>query len=270
MPAAEIGCPRYDAAIVPYYQKTSGLVGLQTKRGCPHGCAYCSYPLIEGARVRHRDPREVVDDLETLRRDYGVDNVFFTDSIFNDAGGGHLALAEEMLRRGTNIRWASFFRPQRLERAQLRLLKSAGLYALELGTDAADDTTLAAPGQGLHLRRGRPLGAGVRRRGARGGPLRHVRRAGGDAGDRGARAGQPEAAADRGGLRVRRRADLPDDAAAAARGRGGDHRRGRLAAAPHLLHLARGAASPSWRPRSPPRSRSAATGSSPPPTSGSA
>jgi len=149
MTAAEIGCPRYDAAIVPYYQKTSGLIGLQTKRGCPHACAYCSYPLIEGTRVRHRDPREVVDDLEMLRRDYGVDNVFFTDSIFNDAGGGHLALAEELVRRGTNIRWASFFRPQRLERAQLKLLKSAGLYALELGTDAADDATLEGLGKGF-------------------------------------------------------------------------------------------------------------------------
>jgi radical SAM superfamily enzyme YgiQ (UPF0313 family) len=149
LPAADIGCPRYDAAIVPYYQKTSGLIGLQTKRGCPHACAYCSYPLIEGARVRHRDPREVVDDLETLQRDFGVDSVFFTDSIFNDAGGGHLALAEEMVRRGTKLRWASFFRPQRLERAQLKLLKSAGLYALELGTDATDDATLEALGKGF-------------------------------------------------------------------------------------------------------------------------
>jgi len=149
MPAAVIGCPRYDAAIVSYYQKSSGLIGLQTKRGCPHACSYCSYPLIEGASVRHRDPREVVDDLEMLQRDFGVDNVFFTDSIFNDAGGGHLALAEEMVRRGTKIRWASFFRPQRLERAQLKLLKSAGLYAVELGTDAADDTTLEGLGKGF-------------------------------------------------------------------------------------------------------------------------
>ena len=54
-----------------------------------------------------------------------------------------------MLRRGTKIRWASFFRPQRLEREQLRLLKRAGLYALELGTDAADDTTLAELGKGF-------------------------------------------------------------------------------------------------------------------------
>ncbi len=149
LPAANIGCPRYDAAIVPYYQKAAGLIGLQTKRGCPHDCSYCSYPLIEGTRVRHRDPREVVDDLEMLHRDFGVDNVFFTDSIFNDAGGGHLALAEELIRRGTNIRWASFFRPQRLERPQLKLLKSAGLYAVELGTDAADDATLEGLGKGF-------------------------------------------------------------------------------------------------------------------------
>ena len=53
------------------------------------------------------------------------------------------------MRRGTTTRWASFFSPQRLERAQLKLLKSAGLYALELGTDAADDTTLAALGKGF-------------------------------------------------------------------------------------------------------------------------
>ncbi len=149
MPAATIGCPRYDAAIVPYYLKTSGLIGLQTKRGCPHACSYCSYPLIEGTRVRHRTPREVIDDIETLRRDYSVDNVFFTDSIFNDAEGGHLALAEELVRSGTKIRWASFFRPQHLERSQLKLLKSAGLYALEMGTDAADDATLEALGKGF-------------------------------------------------------------------------------------------------------------------------
>ena len=150
MPAARIGCPRYDAAIVPYYQKTSGLVGLQTKRGCPHACAYCSYPLIEGARVRHRDPREVVDDLETLRRDYGVDNVFFTDSIFNDAGGGHLALAEEMLRRGTKIRWASFFRPQRLERAQLEAAQERRPLRARTGHGRGGRHHAGGPGQGLH------------------------------------------------------------------------------------------------------------------------
>ena len=255
---------------MPYYQKTSGLIGLQTKRGCPHGCSYCSYPLIEGARVRHRDPREVVDDLETLRRDYGVDNVFFTDSIFNDAGGGHLALAEEMVRRGTNIRWASFFRPQRLERAQLKLLKSAGLYALELGTDAADDATLAGLGKGFTFDE---VVRSAQACADEGLAVAHYVMFGGP--------GETPETAARGlanlkrlptavvfafvGVRIFPATRLRQRAVA-----GGGHRRGRLAAAPDLLRLPRGARSPSWRPRSPPRSRSAATGSSPPPTSGSA
>ena len=147
--ATAIGRPCFDAAIVPYYLKASGIVGLQTKRGCPHGCSYCSYPLLEGARVRQRDPREVVEDLEAMRRDHGIDNVFFTDSIFNDVDGGYLALAEELVRRGTGIRWTAFFRPQGLDRERLGLLKRAGLYALELGTDAADDATLEALGKGF-------------------------------------------------------------------------------------------------------------------------
>ncbi|NTV76322.1 MAG: B12-binding domain-containing radical SAM protein, partial [Holophaga sp.] len=36
--AAEMAAPRYDEAIVRFYQEASGLLNIQTKRGCSHQC----------------------------------------------------------------------------------------------------------------------------------------------------------------------------------------------------------------------------------------
>ena len=143
LPGDSFSPPLYQRELVDYYLQQSGMVNLQTKRGCPHRCTYCSYPHLEGAQFRHRSPRLVVDELERLKREHGVERVFFTDSVFNDPRKEYLGLVEEMLSRNLEMGWAAFFRPQHLDRKELALMKRAGLYALELGTDAASDQTLA-------------------------------------------------------------------------------------------------------------------------------
>jgi lipid biosynthesis B12-binding/radical SAM protein len=139
----QFSAPLFDQQMVDYYVQQSGMVNLQTKRGCPYSCSYCSYPLLEGNRFRARDPRLVVDELEALKLKHGVERVFFTDSVFNDPQGEYLKLVEEMLRRDLDMQWSAFFRPQGFGVEELALMKRAGLYALELGTDAASDRTLA-------------------------------------------------------------------------------------------------------------------------------
>ncbi|MCA1797186.1 MAG: radical SAM protein, partial [Geobacteraceae bacterium] len=135
--------PLFEADMVEYYLQHSGMVNLQTKRGCPYRCSYCSYPHLEGRTFRIRSPQLVVAELERLRHEHGVERVFFTDSVFNDPQGHYLELCEEIIRRKLEIQWAAFFRPQGMGRAELALMKRAGLYALELGTDAGADKTLA-------------------------------------------------------------------------------------------------------------------------------
>lgn len=145
----EMGSPLLVPELVDFYQGRSGMINLQTKRGCPYRCSYCTYPSLEGSRFRFREPRAVADDLERAVRDHGIGKVFFTDSIFNDPGGRFLGLAEELIRRRLPLQWCAFFRPQGLGRDDWRLLKRAGLYAAELGTDAASDATLAGLEKGL-------------------------------------------------------------------------------------------------------------------------
>lgn len=145
----EIGSPLYSAEMIDFYLERSGMLNLQTKRGCPHGCIYCSYPALEGECYRCREPKEVVDDLERAKAEHGVESFFFTDSVFNDSAGHYLNVVEEILRRDLTLRWCCYLRPEGIDRSELALMKRAGLYAVELGTDAACDTTLAALGKGF-------------------------------------------------------------------------------------------------------------------------
>ncbi len=146
---AEMVSPLYSDPLIRFYLEKSGMINLQTKRGCPHGCIYCSYPSLEGDRYRCRDPRAVVDDLERIKAEHGVESFFFTDSVFNDSEGHYLSVVEEIIRRGISLRWCCYMRPEGVGRREIALMKRAGLYAVELGTDAACDTTLHSLGKGF-------------------------------------------------------------------------------------------------------------------------
>jgi radical SAM superfamily enzyme YgiQ (UPF0313 family) len=139
--------PCFDPALVAYYWDRSGIIGLQSKRGCPYHCCYCTYPDLEGTQFRARDVEAVMADLGRLQRDFHVDTVFFVDSVFNDPQGQYLELAEALATRNPGVRWAAYMSPRGLTSEGLKLCRRAGLYAVELGTDATTDTTLEGMGK---------------------------------------------------------------------------------------------------------------------------
>ena len=137
----------YDNNIMQFYLKSGNVASIQTKRGCVHKCIYCSYPVLEGADIRNREPLAVVDDIENLINNFGAKYIFFTDSVFNDDAGNYLKVLEEMKKRKINIPWTAFFKPQVLDDACVALMQETGLKAAEIGADAPSDTTLRKLGK---------------------------------------------------------------------------------------------------------------------------
>jgi radical SAM superfamily enzyme YgiQ (UPF0313 family) len=140
---AEIKGALYDRSLVEYYYDQSDFINVQTKRGCPFQCLYCTYPTLEGNSFRYRNNDEIVDEIARLKKDYNCNNFFFTDSIFNDPVGHYRQLLEVIIANDLNIKWTAYFTPYRLTKSDIDLCKKAGLFAVELGTDASSSTTLA-------------------------------------------------------------------------------------------------------------------------------
>lgn len=141
----------YDPDIMRYYLGSGYTASVQTKRGCTHRCAYCSYPMLEGSAIRCRTAEAVVDDLERLVREFGVKMVFFTDSVFNDDEGHYLDVLHEMKRRELCIPWIAFMKPKAFADDVLSLMQETGLQAVELGADAPTDTTLRGLGKSFRF-----------------------------------------------------------------------------------------------------------------------
>lgn len=102
----------YVTDYVDFYENESGIINVQTKRGCPFTCTYCTYPSIEGSVFRPRNPIHVVDDIERLQQEHGANDFFFTDSVFNDKDRHYVKVVEEIIKRNVKIRWGSFFTPR--------------------------------------------------------------------------------------------------------------------------------------------------------------
>ncbi len=130
-------------AIASHYLRTSGMLNVQTQRGCGFRCGYCTYPLIEGRRNLRRQPDQVAAELEQLQR-RGARYVFITDSIFNSSRQHIVEVCEAILRRNVKMSWGCFLRPQGLTLDVVKLMARAGLAHIEFGSDSFCDKVLAA------------------------------------------------------------------------------------------------------------------------------
>ena len=103
---------RFDprSAHLDFYLRNGGMLNLQTKRGCPFRCVYCSYPYIEGRTMRYEPPEQIARTAIALQQ-AGAKYFFITDSAFNADIDQSLAVAQAFKKVGLTIPWGCFFAP---------------------------------------------------------------------------------------------------------------------------------------------------------------
>lgn len=137
----------YDDKILAWYQRETHIIPVQTKRGCPFRCTYCTYPLLEGHSIRERGNDAVLDQLCELRQTWPDSMFYFVDATFNDPAKEYRSLLERMRKRGIRIPFAAFLSPSGIDSGDIELLYECGMIAAELGIDAAADETLRGIGK---------------------------------------------------------------------------------------------------------------------------
>jgi radical SAM superfamily enzyme YgiQ (UPF0313 family) len=131
----------YSRTTVESYVRWGGMLNLQTKRGCPFQCTYCTYPTIEGRRLRLFDPALVAEEWASVVA-AGAKFVSLTDAVFNSHPRHNMLVAEALKRRGVSVPWIAFFAPLRPPDGYYARLREAGLTHVEFGTEALCDSML--------------------------------------------------------------------------------------------------------------------------------
>ena len=134
---------RFDCANehIGFYLSCGGMLNLQTKRGCPFRCSYCTYPHIEGSRMRFFPVREIALKARELQ-DAGAKYIFITDSAFNASYEHSRQVAEAFIEVHVSIPWGGFFAPTIPPVDYYKILADAGLTHVEFGTESLSDTML--------------------------------------------------------------------------------------------------------------------------------
>ena len=135
-----------DSSHVPFYLSRGGMLNLQTQRGCPFRCIYCTYPRIEGGHLRKFDPEKVAKEAIDLEK-AGAKYMFVTDSSFNASHSHALEVAQAFKNAGLKIPWGAYFTPTKAPENFYEFLASCGLTHVEFGTDSLTDSVLKAFGK---------------------------------------------------------------------------------------------------------------------------
>jgi hypothetical protein len=133
-------------AHLDFYLRNGGMLNLQTKRGCPFRCVYCSYPYIEGRTLRC-EPSEQIARTAVMLQEAGAKYIFITDSAFNANAAQSLAVAQAFKKMGLTIPWGGFFAPVPMPADYFTILAECGLKHVEFGTESLCDTVLASYGK---------------------------------------------------------------------------------------------------------------------------
>jgi anaerobic magnesium-protoporphyrin IX monomethyl ester cyclase len=107
-------------------------------RGCPFTCSFCSqWKFWRDYRIR--DPKKVVDEIETLKRDHGVGFFILADEEPTINRKKFIAFCNELIDRDLKILWGINTRVTDILRDEdmLPLYRKAGLIHVSLGTEAA-------------------------------------------------------------------------------------------------------------------------------------
>jgi len=138
----QIGAPDRSLFDVERYHRKGGMANVQTKRGCPFTCCYCTYPVLEGSRVRLRPIADVIAELRELVDRFGVGYVHFVDDIFNYPPDFAERLCRAMIAEGLPLKWSAFMRPDFMPSALMGAMAQAGCDAVEFGTDSGSAAML--------------------------------------------------------------------------------------------------------------------------------
>jgi len=142
--------PSADLLSMPY-RKEELWMPVQTRRGCPMSCSYCSTGMIEGQMLRKHTPETMVDWIAQWREG-GVHQFYFVDNTFNLPPSYAKEICRKLVDRDLNIRWWSILYPKHVDRKLAADMARAGCEQVSIGFESGSERILKNMNKKFHLK----------------------------------------------------------------------------------------------------------------------
>ena len=124
-----------------------------TSRGCPGNCTFCTAKFLHGKKFRCRSVENVLDEIESLIKDYGVREIHIWDDNFVTNRNRVLAFRDGIIKRNIKV-YFSFpngIRADFINRDILKALKDFGTYSVAIGVESGNQNILDMIQKGIKL-----------------------------------------------------------------------------------------------------------------------
>lgn len=125
--------------IVP--DKEEFWIPLQTRRGCPMDCSYCSTATIEGRSIRKRRPDLIVEEIKSYVG-AGFRFFYFVDNTFNIPENYAKEICQKIIESELRISWRCIIYPKNIDKELIRLMAKAGCREVSLGFESGCERIL--------------------------------------------------------------------------------------------------------------------------------
>ncbi len=135
--------PMPDYSYASYLLKNYKIGFLITSRGCPVKCTFCSTSSYWGQRVRMYSVSRVVDEMEMLISEFGVEKIFFFDDTFNLGIERVKAICKEIMSRGIKLDWGCQCRVTPVSQEMIAYMVEAGCRHICWGVESGSEDMLS-------------------------------------------------------------------------------------------------------------------------------
>lgn len=123
----------------PHTRNNDFVMPVLSGRGCTFRCNFC-YRMDEG--FRPRSDESIIEEIELLKKDYGVTYIMFSDELLMSSPQRTRRLCENFIKAKLNVRWSCNGRLNFAEPGLLAVMKRAGCVFINYGIEAMDDVVL--------------------------------------------------------------------------------------------------------------------------------
>jgi anaerobic magnesium-protoporphyrin IX monomethyl ester cyclase len=111
---------------------------METSRGCPYKCSFCSI----SRQLRERSEDSVIDEVKEVTGKFKVKEIYFVDPVFTYNQQRIINICNKILAHNIDIHWSCRTRVDLVSKDLLKIMSKAGCYSISYGVESGSQESL--------------------------------------------------------------------------------------------------------------------------------